>query len=114
MSVAVARRLLRRTDSIATLATIRHFPRVEDRVLLALWHLGSTWGRVNHRGMIVPFRLTHAVLGEIAGAQRPTVTLAIGTLRRQGHLIRDEDGCYVITPTAEPLLLRRRRVALSA
>jgi CRP-like cAMP-binding protein len=65
-------------------------------VLLTLWHLASNWGRVTARGTIVPFRITHEVLGEIIGAQRPTVTLAIGELRREGFLGRDHTGCYAL------------------
>jgi CRP-like cAMP-binding protein len=45
----------------------------------------------------VPYRLTHEVLGEIVGAARPTVSLAMRTLRDRGEVLRLASGEYVLT-----------------
>lgn len=109
--VAFSGRLLRRARHTAHLMAIGHHARVEDRLLLTLWHLASNWGRVTPEGVSVPFRLTHEVLGEIIGAQRPSVTMAVGVLRRRGELIRRDDGYYVLTGSPQELIFERERRA---
>jgi hypothetical protein len=89
-------RLLRRARSVAYLMAVTHQMRVEDKVLATLWHLASNWGRVTPQGVILPFRLTHEVLGEIVGSQRPSVTTALRSLQRQGRVRRGERGGYVL------------------
>lgn len=53
-----------------------------------LWHLADRWGRVTPDGVIVPLKLTHEALGRLVGAQRPTVTLALGELVASGRVTR--------------------------
>jgi hypothetical protein len=89
-------RLLRRARSVAYLMAISHQTRVEDKLLATLWHLASNWGRVTTEGISIPFRLTHEVLGEILGAQRPSVTTALGRLQEAGQVKRGPDGGYVL------------------
>jgi CRP/FNR family transcriptional regulator, cyclic AMP receptor protein len=89
-------RLLRRARSATYLMVVSHLPRVEDRVHATLWHLGSSWGKMTPAGVVIPFRLTHEVLGEIVGAHRPSVTVAMQTLQGRGQLTRTQDGCYVL------------------
>lgn len=89
-------RLLRRARAFAYLAAVTHQTRVEDKLLATLWHLGGNWGRVCSAGVRVPFRLTHKVLGEIIGAQRPTVTLALQRLQRHGHVARLSGGGFLL------------------
>jgi CRP/FNR family transcriptional regulator, cyclic AMP receptor protein len=89
-------RLLRRARSAAYLMAISHQTRVDDKLLATLWHLAVSWGRVTSAGVRIPFRLTHEVLGEIIGAQRPSVTLALGRLAAAGKLQRDPDGAIVL------------------
>lgn len=96
-------RLLRRARSVAYLAAITHQTRVEDKLLATLWHLASNWGRVTPAGVCVPYRLTHEVLGEIIGAQRPSVTIALQRLQRQQRLTRLEDGGFLLTGGPPPL-----------
>ena len=83
-------------DSGAYLMAISHQTRVEDKLLATLWHLASNWGRVTTVGVSIPFRLTHEVLGEILGSQRPSVTTAIGRLQEAGQVKRGGDGGYVL------------------
>lgn len=96
LQAAIGGRLLRRSRSLAVLMAAQHFIRVEDRLLATLWHLASMWGRVTPQGTVVPFRLTHEMLANIIGAQRPTTTTAVRSLIEQGRLLRDESRCYIL------------------
>lgn len=89
-------RLLRRARAANYLMVVSHLPRVEDRVHATLWHVASSWGRVTPRGICIPFRLTHEVIGEIIGAHRPSVTVAVQTLQSRGRLERTPGGGYVL------------------
>jgi CRP/FNR family transcriptional regulator, cyclic AMP receptor protein len=116
---AIAARLLRRTRSLAYVMAAQQFIRVEDRLLATLWHLASLWGKVTPQGTLVPFRLTQETLGNLIGAQRPTTTLAVGSLIRKGRLTRDGRRRYVLlgeppsvpVPTRHALGRRPRGVA---
>ncbi len=96
LSAAVSSRLLRRARSLAYMMAAQHFVRVEDRLLAALWHLASMWGRVTSVGTVVPFRLTHDMLADLIGAKRPTTTVAVQGLEQQGRLTRDATRAYVL------------------
>jgi CRP/FNR family cyclic AMP-dependent transcriptional regulator len=93
-------RLLRRARSIAYLMAVSHQTRVENRLLETLAFLANTWGRVTPRGVRIPFRITHEVLSEILGAQRPSVTTAFRKLTTQGLVIRDGDGTLIVRDSA--------------
>jgi CRP/FNR family transcriptional regulator, cyclic AMP receptor protein len=67
---------------------IGRLPRIEDRVQAMMWLLAETWGRVTPAGTVLPIRLTHETLGQLVGARRSTVTLALGGLEQRGALLR--------------------------
>jgi CRP/FNR family transcriptional regulator, cyclic AMP receptor protein len=94
--IAFSGRLLRRARSVAYLMAISHLTRVEGRLIATLWHIASSWGRVTPQGVTVPFRLTHEVLGEILGAQRPSVTIAMQRLQQRRQVKRTRDGGYLL------------------
>jgi CRP/FNR family transcriptional regulator, cyclic AMP receptor protein len=96
LAAAVSGRLLRRARSLSFLMAAQHFVRVEDRLLAALWHLASMWGRVTPQGTLVPFRLTHEMLGNIVGARRPTTTTAVRSLTSQGRLSQTHDRFWLL------------------
>ena len=96
LTVNFSGRLLRWARSATYLMVVSHLPRVEDRVHATLWHLGSNWGKVTPNGVCIPFRLTHEVLGEIVGAHRPSVTVAMQTLQARDQLTRNAEGNYVL------------------
>ena len=96
LASAFAARLLRRVRSQGLLLAAANFTRVEDRLLAALWHLASMWGRVGPDGIVLPFRLTHETLARLVGARRPSVTLAMGALKREGRLLRRPESHYVL------------------
>jgi CRP/FNR family transcriptional regulator, cyclic AMP receptor protein len=97
---AVLSGLQRRADAqrqrAAVMGAIAHLPKVEVRLLAVLWHLAGTWGRVSPDGMIVPFPLTHAVLGRFVAAQRSTTTLALRKLVELGLVERRPDGSWLL------------------
>jgi CRP/FNR family cyclic AMP-dependent transcriptional regulator len=81
---------------------ISQLPRVELRIRALLWHLAERWGRMGPAGVVVPLELTHGALGRLVGARRPTVTLALGELTRDGAVLRRDDGAWVLRPDSNP------------
>lgn len=67
---------------------IAHHPRVDARLLHLLWQLADRWGRVTPHGVSLPLRLTHELLADLVAAQRPSVTLSLQQLERQGQITR--------------------------
>lgn len=86
--IALSERTFRRSRGLTFRLALTRVPRVETRLLLMLWHLAERWGRVGSDGVVLPLRLTHALLGELIGAHRPTVTLAVKALTAEGCLAR--------------------------
>jgi hypothetical protein len=95
----VTQRLSARASRLATHQAIVQAPRVERRLELALWQLAERWGRVVPDGVLLPIALTHATLGRLVGASRPTVTLALQSLSRDRAVRRREDGSWLLTGT---------------
>lgn len=77
-------------------AALAQLPRVEQRVLAAMWALAERFGKVGPEGVVIDLRLTHAVLGQCVGARRPTVSLALRALMDDGLLARRDDGMWVL------------------
>lgn len=86
----------RRAHHLAVALAIAHHHRVDDRVLLTLWHLAERWGRVHTEGIVVPLPLSHQRLGDLVGAQRQSVTTALGQLTRAGSISRRGNGHWVL------------------
>ncbi|MFL5795732.1 MAG: helix-turn-helix domain-containing protein, partial [Actinomycetota bacterium] len=89
---------------------IAYHQRVDDRLLLMLWHLAERWGRVHPDGVVVPLPLNHQRLADLVGAHRPSVTTAMGELTRSGAVSRRDDGDWVLHG-APPEKLRHHRLA---
>jgi CRP/FNR family transcriptional regulator, cyclic AMP receptor protein len=66
-------------------------------VLTLLWHLAERWGRVTPDGVAVPLALSHGMVGQLAGARRPTVSTAVAKLVREGAVARGDAGTWVLT-----------------
>lgn len=111
LGVELFTRGTRRAHALAVALAIVHHQRVEDRVLLTLWHLGERWGRVGADGVVVDLPLSHERMAGLIGATRPSTTTAIGELTREGRLHRRDDGCWVLRGEP-PRELRRRPVAV--
>jgi CRP/FNR family transcriptional regulator, cyclic AMP receptor protein len=86
----------RRAHHLAVALAIAHHQRVDDRLQLTLWHLAERWGRVHPDGIVVPLPLSHQRLADLVGAQRQSVTTAMGALQRRGAISRREDGDWVL------------------
>jgi CRP/FNR family transcriptional regulator, cyclic AMP receptor protein len=86
----------RRAHGLAVALAISHHPRVDDRLLLTLWHIAERWGRVRPDGIAIPLPLSHERLAVLVGAHRPAVTTAMGELVRSGALSRGDDRLWVL------------------
>ena len=89
---AIVGTVVRRTMWLAFRLAINSVTRVDVRVLLLLWHLADRYGKVTPTGTWVAVPLTHAMLGKLVGAQRPSVTTALGHLTERGLVSREDDG----------------------
>jgi hypothetical protein len=99
----VVRRAACWADRASVLQAIGHLPRVEDRILALLWHLADHWGRVGPAGVVVPLRLSHAALGSLVGARRPTVSIALAELQQRGTVTRRGEE-WVLDPASRAWL----------
>ncbi len=100
----------RRAHSLAVALAIAHHQRVDDRLLLTLWHLAERWGRVGPDGIAVPLPLSHQRLADLVGAHRPAVTTAMGELMRRGAISRRNDRTWILHGSP-PEELRHHRLA---
>ncbi len=96
LGVELFNRGTRRAHHLAVALAIAHHQRVEDRLLLTLWHLAERWGKVTPDGIVVPLPLSHQRLAEIVGAHRPSVTTAMGALAKAGRVSRRDDGNWLL------------------
>lgn len=86
----------RRAHQLAVALAIAHHQRVDDRVLLTLWHMAERWGRVGRDGILVDLPLSHQRLADLVGAHRPSVTSALGELARAGAVSRRSSGEWLL------------------
>jgi CRP/FNR family cyclic AMP-dependent transcriptional regulator len=75
---------------------LSQLPRVEDRVLAQLWLLAERWGQVTREGVMLRLHLTHELIGQLVGAKRPTVSLALKQLEAQGDIRRPPEGGWLL------------------
>jgi CRP/FNR family transcriptional regulator, cyclic AMP receptor protein len=75
---------------------LSQLPRVADRLHALLWLLAERWGRMTPQGVILRLRLTHELLGQLVGAKRPTVSLALKELEERGSVHRRADGAWLL------------------
>ena len=87
---------VRRSFGLAELLAVSHLRRVDDRLLVLLWHLAYRFGTVGPDGVSVPLKLTHATLGRVVGAQRPSVTTALRKLEADGRVTRRPGGGWLL------------------
>src|ERR1700727_1931266 len=101
----------RRAHALAVALAIAHHQRVDDRLLLTLWHLAERWGRVRPEGIAVPLPLSHQRLADLVGAHRPAVTSAMGALTRRGVLSRRGDKTWLLHGSPPSELAHHRLAA---
>jgi hypothetical protein len=91
ITATILDRMMARSRWLAFHLAVAHLRRVESRVHVALWHFADRWGHVGPRGVELRITMTHALLAEIVAAERPSVTLALTTLRDRGVVEREAD-----------------------
>ncbi len=101
---ALMDRLVLRSRWLGFHLAICHLPKVEDRLVLTLWHLADRWGRVTPDGVVIPVPLNHRVLAAIVGARRPSVTTALGALQKREVLERTSRGGWLLHGAAPSAL----------
>lgn len=92
----VLRRTVFRSRCLAFHLAVTHLTRVDMRVLVTLWFLAERWGRVRPEGVVLPLRLTHQLIARLVGAQRPSVTTALGELSANELVERRSDGSWLL------------------
>jgi CRP/FNR family cyclic AMP-dependent transcriptional regulator len=80
LTYALLRRSARRARNLGVQRAITSHPRLEVRLALVLWHLATRWGRVEPAGIHLKLPLTHRLLGQLVGAERPSVSHALARL----------------------------------
>lgn len=103
---ALTARLLMRSRWSSLLLLLSRLSWTEARILVLFWHMAERWGRaLPDGGVTLPVNLTHAQIGELVSAQRPTVTMALNHLIRMGAVTRTDDGWLLHgdPPSAEAL-----------
>ena len=81
---ALLRRAGKRAEDLDVQRAIACQPRLEVRLALLLWHLAARWGKVEPGGIRLPLPLTHRLLGQLVGAERPSVSHALARLADAG------------------------------
>jgi CRP-like cAMP-binding protein len=77
-------------------AVIVSCPLVEERLVLLFALLGERWGKVTPDGVVLSLPLTHRTLAHLCGARRPSVTIALRTLRARGVVERTPDNGWLL------------------
>jgi CRP/FNR family cyclic AMP-dependent transcriptional regulator len=91
-------RATRRSRWLALQLAVAKLRRVDDRLMLFFWHMADRWGRVRPDGVLVPLPVTHDVLAQLIGVQRPTVTSALRRLSDAGLIYRQPDKTWLLRP----------------
>lgn len=96
-------RSVARTRRQGVLGAIMATKRIDERVLLVLSHLAERYGTVTGAGVLIGLPLTHALIAELIGARRPSVTTGLSELRASGAVQRSKDG-WILTERGCELL----------
>lgn len=110
---ALFARSIERTHNLAVMMSIHSLKRVDMRLLAFFWHLADRFGKVTADGVLVPLALTHRQLALLVGAQRPSVTSALGSLSSRELLRRDSEGEWLLAGEQFDATLMARDAATS-
>jgi CRP/FNR family cyclic AMP-dependent transcriptional regulator len=92
----VHERLAEQLERATLRAAIMALPRVEQRILAMFWQLAERWGTVRSEGVVLELAITHELIGQLIGAQRPTVSLALQALAGDGLLQRTSHDAWLL------------------
>lgn len=93
---ALLRRAGQRVINLDVQRAIAAQPRLEIRLALLLWHLAGRWGKVERGGVRLPLPLTHQLLGQLIGAERPSVSHALARLAEGGFVTGHGDEWHLL------------------
>jgi hypothetical protein len=90
-------RAVRRTHRMSIHEALLQLSPVETRLLMLFWHLAERWGHVTSAGIALRLRLPHALLGQLVGCRRASVTTALQHIYSTGELERRPDGTWLLS-----------------
>jgi CRP/FNR family cyclic AMP-dependent transcriptional regulator len=96
LASGLVERVHERARRTAIALALSHLPRVEDRLHRLLWHLADRRGHVRADGIVLRLPVTQEQLGRLVGARRPTVSLALRSLRERGLVHRGDADEWVL------------------
>jgi hypothetical protein len=96
VAAALLERAIRRTLRMSIHQALLQLSPAETRLLVLFWHLAERWGRVTPAGVVLPLHLTHEVLGQLVGCQRPSVTTALKEVGESGLALRRPGGGWLL------------------
>ena len=94
----LATTLVHKQEAIANFAPTRHLERVRRRLL----QLARNYGHVDRDGIRIDFPISHALLAEMVGSSRETVTRSLEELRSRGF-VRRSGSVYHLLAAAETI-----------
>jgi CRP/FNR family cyclic AMP-dependent transcriptional regulator len=104
LGVELIDRVLQRNRELVFNMAIASHTRVDTRLHLMLWQMASKWGKIRSDGVLLPIKLTHAVLSELVASRRPTITTALAELSQRGLVQRVEQGWLLLGDPPNDLL----------
>jgi hypothetical protein len=99
-------RTVRRARWLTLRMAINETRRIDERLLLLLWHLADRWGYVQQDGICIPVRLTHGMFAQMVSAHRSSATTALNQLLHKGVISRGPDGFFILRDPIEASLAR--------
>lgn len=101
--LALLRRAEKRAADLDLQRAVSSHPSLELRLALLFWHLAERWGRVEPGGIHLELPLTHALLGRLVAAERPSVSRSLGRLAEH-RLVTGGAGDWHLAGSAEDCL----------
>ncbi len=93
-------RAMQQKRSMALRLSLAQGPKLATRVLFLLWHLADRWGQVESGGVALDIKLSHALLADLACAQRESVCRALRELAKHDLLVARADGGWTLRGTS--------------
>jgi CRP/FNR family cyclic AMP-dependent transcriptional regulator len=109
--LALLRRAGKRASDLDVQRAIASQPRLEVRLALLLWHLAARWGKVEPGGIRLSLPLTHRLIGQLVGAERPSVSHALARLAEAGLVTGRSDEWHLHGTAEEHLACLKERDA---
>ena len=99
VTIALSTRLVERAQSLSYVLAACGRVGVAERIVLVLRHLADRWGHVTRDGVVVDLPgVTHELIATMIGAARPSVSTALGDLKRRGVVGRQAPGMWLLCP----------------